>query len=208
MWHSAFDLDSPSKDVPCNLVITFQRDFNGHLDMTVFCRSNDIIWGAYGANAVHLSMLQEYMAIWIGCPIGTYRQISVNWHAYLEPFQKIENLIHAAFWCPYTEKEIRTLPLSLGQGEDAIRYFDDQLDQLLLDFDTGFIRPHRQTAFLFLEQAYILLKAHDLWRTLKAPERYDQALDILHTADQSLDWVVAAKDWIKRRQKAYNENHV
>jgi thymidylate synthase len=205
MWHSTFDLDTLSKDVPCNLVVTFQRDFNGHLDMTVFCRSNDIIWGCFGANVVHFSMLQEYMSAWIGCPIGIYRQVSVNWHAYLEPFKKVESLIHKPFWCPYDDKSVRVLPMLLETGNKAIEDFDSQLDQLLLDVDTSFIRQHKQTGTLFLEQAYILLKAHDLWKTLKTPDRYDRALDVIATADQSVDWVVAAKDWMMRRKKNFLE---
>jgi hypothetical protein len=97
----------------------------------------------------------------------------------------------------------------MGGGDFSIGKFDEQVDQLLLDFDTGFIRPHRQLGDLFFEQAYIILKAHDLWRTVKTPDRYERALDILHTADQSVDWVVAAKEWMKRRQRNYeakNEN--
>ena len=44
---------------------------NGRLQMTVHCRSNDIIWGTYGANAVHFSILQEYVAARIGVDLGT-----------------------------------------------------------------------------------------------------------------------------------------
>jgi thymidylate synthase len=52
------------------------------LDITVCCRSNDIIWGAYGANAVHFSVLQEYLAARIGVGVGRYYQVSNNFHAY------------------------------------------------------------------------------------------------------------------------------
>ena len=33
------------------------------LCMTVCNRSNDMLWGAYGANVVHMSMLQEFVAL-------------------------------------------------------------------------------------------------------------------------------------------------
>lgn len=58
------------------------------LDMTVCCRSNDILWGAYGANAVHMSFLQEYMAAAIGVAMGKYYQISNNFHLYTEVLSK------------------------------------------------------------------------------------------------------------------------
>lgn len=70
-----------SKDVPCNTHVYFDVRA-GVLNMTVCCRSNDIIWGAYGANAVHFSVLQEYMALRIGVAVGEYRQISNNYHLY------------------------------------------------------------------------------------------------------------------------------
>lgn len=74
--------DSNGIDVPCNHSITF-RHVNGKLDMTVLNRSNDIIWGALGANVVHMTMLHELIAFGAGIPIGTYRAFSNNAHVYL-----------------------------------------------------------------------------------------------------------------------------
>lgn len=80
-----------TKDQCCNLVVTFAirqahgfaKDYPGKfLDMTVFNRSNDLVWGALGANVVHFSMLQEYMAACIGVEVGMYHQITNNLHAY------------------------------------------------------------------------------------------------------------------------------
>lgn len=83
MWDPIVDgaIVGVSKDVPCNTQIYF-RIKEDTLDMTVCNRSNDIIWGCYGANAVHMSMLQEFVANAIGVPIGTYTQISNDWHIY------------------------------------------------------------------------------------------------------------------------------
>ena len=84
MWDPAsdpFSIDSGTKDVPCNTHIYFRRN-GGKLDMTVCCRSNDIVWGCYGANAVHMSYLQEFIAEALGWYIGTYYQMSNNWHLY------------------------------------------------------------------------------------------------------------------------------
>tara|TARA_Y100001937_G_scaffold24699_1_gene35425 strand:- start:8078 stop:9115 length:1038 start_codon:yes stop_codon:yes gene_type:complete len=87
MW-SIKDLNRDGKDVPCNTCIYFKiRD--GLLNMTVSNRSNDVIWGAYGANAVHMSMLQEYMASKIGVGIGVYNQVSDSYHAYEDIFDDL-----------------------------------------------------------------------------------------------------------------------
>ena len=80
MW-SPEDLRAESKDLPCNTVIYF-RVRDDCLDMTVSNRSNDIYWGAYGANAVHMSVLQEFMAAAIGVSVGFYYQMSNNYHLY------------------------------------------------------------------------------------------------------------------------------
>lgn len=71
------------KDVPCNTHTYFDCR-GGVLNMTVCNRSNDALWGAYGANIVHFSMLQEYIAARIGVPVGVYRQVSNNFHVYTD----------------------------------------------------------------------------------------------------------------------------
>jgi thymidylate synthase len=70
------------KDAACNLSVVFGVR-GKRLDATLFCRSNDIVWGAYGANAVHFSFLQEYVAAHAGLDVGTLTQVSVDWHGYI-----------------------------------------------------------------------------------------------------------------------------
>ena len=91
MWDPDHDLLAEVKDRPCNTHIYFDTRPTGpiaeghpprRLNMTVCCRSNDALWGAYGANAVHLSILQEVLATELKVPVGVYRQMSNNLHAY------------------------------------------------------------------------------------------------------------------------------
>lgn len=83
MWDAKHDLGHNMKDHPCNTSIYLKvREHN--LDMTVTCRSNDAIYGAYGANVVHMSMLQEYLAARIGVGIGNYTQVSDSLHVYTD----------------------------------------------------------------------------------------------------------------------------
>ena len=82
MWSANLDLNqNMAKDIPCNTHAYFERR-NESLDMTVCCRSNDIIWGAYGANAVHFSILQQFLAEALGLKQGVYNQFSNNYHLY------------------------------------------------------------------------------------------------------------------------------
>ncbi len=86
IWDPIRDLGAESKDIPCNdMVLLKIRD--GKLNLTVCNRSNDIVWGAYGANAVQFSILQQYLAAQIGVGVGVYTQVSDSMHAYLDnPF--------------------------------------------------------------------------------------------------------------------------
>lgn len=91
MWDGDLDpykVNANGKDVPCNTHIYAWIDPAGALSLTVCCRSNDIIWGAYGANAVHFSVLQEFLASAIGVPMGRLYQVSNNFHAYVEVMEK------------------------------------------------------------------------------------------------------------------------
>jgi thymidylate synthase len=95
MWNVEDDLlkSQFSKDVCCNLSVCFsiRKGLRSGkmvpiLDMTVFNRSNDAIWGTTGANAVHFSFLQEYVASHLGIGVGYYHQITNNLHVYTERF--------------------------------------------------------------------------------------------------------------------------
>ena len=77
------DLNKDTRDKSCNMSIVF-RMRKQRLDMTVYNRSNDMIWGAYGANVVQFSMIQEYVAASLGVKMGTYTQVSNSFHVYTE----------------------------------------------------------------------------------------------------------------------------
>lgn len=83
MWSPGSDLHQNSKDIPCNTQVYFDLR-GGDLNATVTCRSNDILWGAYGANAVHFSVLQEWLATALKVPVGEMRQFSNNFHLYTD----------------------------------------------------------------------------------------------------------------------------
>lgn len=85
MWSPELDLGRDGADLPCNTTIYFAKR-GDTLDMTVCCRSNDIMWGAYGANAVHMSVLQEVIAHAVSLNVGRYYQVSNNYHIYTDIF--------------------------------------------------------------------------------------------------------------------------
>jgi hypothetical protein len=70
-----------SKDIPCNDTLSFNIR-EGKLHLTVYNRSNDMVWGAYGANVVQFSSLLEMMAGILDVEVGTYSQVSNSFHVY------------------------------------------------------------------------------------------------------------------------------
>lgn len=80
------------KDFACNQQVLFTTrpaitatgEQHYILDITVTNRSNDLVYGAMGSNLFHFSMLHEYIAYHADMEVGSYYQMSVNMHLYLE----------------------------------------------------------------------------------------------------------------------------
>lgn len=136
MWDPTFDLE-PHNDLPCNTHIYFRvrnekvHGYGMQLDMTVCNRSNDLIWGALGANVVHMTFLHELIALAAGYDIGTYRVLSNNLHVYTG-MPRYEEIMRER-WSPnpchgrmklLNEKE--TLADFLHDAQDFLTNTDDQ----------------------------------------------------------------------------------
>lgn len=91
MWDASKDLNYKGNDAPCNISIMCRVD-GGMLDFTITNRSNDLVWGLCGANAVHMSILQEYMARRIGVPVGTWYHLTNNLHVYERHWELMSNV--------------------------------------------------------------------------------------------------------------------
>lgn len=206
MWDADVDLGRQGRDLPCNTIATFQRGINGELNLTVFCRSNDIVWGAYGANAVQFGTLLEYMALWIGCPVGTYEQISVNWHGYLSTLDQVKGIRPDRMGFvpnPYTTHDVLMVPMSLDGGIHAL---DNLIETILYDVDSGFAehsKEHEPDPFQtpWTSMVYTVLRAHHVYKMAKdSPKRFTDALEVLGAyPNQKADWIVAATQWVQRR---------
>jgi hypothetical protein len=149
-------------------------------------RSNDVIWGAYGSNVVHFSMLQELIASELGVECGTYTQMSNNFHLYTD--------------LPLVQKYLRTPPDAhdndayltgarvfpmLHEGETIEAFTSDCLGLVAgrRDFYTRFVS----------EVAHPLMQAY-LARKSGFPIR--KFMDAI--AD--CDWKLAFQQWCVRRE--------
>src|SRR5262249_10880863 len=127
IWDAEADLGVSSVDLACNTQAMFKVR-GGKLNITVLNRSNDIIWGCDGANAVQLSMLLEFMAARIGVEPGLYRQVSDSFHAYEDTWPKISGIGDRFGGDPYVREEVSVYPLVAAAEDfdaDLQRWFDD-----------------------------------------------------------------------------------
>ena len=86
IYNPQFDnISYQGKDTPCNLQVLFKIRDN-KLDITVFNRSNDLIYGTFGANLCQFATIQEVVASWLKIEVGTYYQVTDSLHTYLEDY--------------------------------------------------------------------------------------------------------------------------
>lgn len=200
MWDSSWVVDYGSDDLrgdfrdrPCNTHAYF-RIKDGSLDMMVCCRSNDAVWGAYGANAVHFSFLQEYLAAMIGVKVGVYHQMSFNFHAYTNVLEKLGE--------PELDDRYalgNAGPVDLVDDPDI---FDEELQDLLAVIDNDSWATHDRLGYYqnrFLGDTVApMLYAHSLWRHKGGAAR-ERALDVAENEIAAPDWRTAAVEWMERR---------
>lgn len=206
MWDATFNVDYDVvvgaddlrgnwKTRPCNTHCYFRAQEDGTLDMTLLCRSNDIIYGAYGANAVHFSFMQQYVAALAGLMVGKLYQFSNNFHAYEEVLDKLHL------------RDAPPVPVSGYPGYTAFvtdtMTFDDEIRHALNLIDIGGLdNPLRPDTVSyrnkFLYQTFLpMMQAHRQFK-LGHPAL---ALSI-QSSVVSLDWRIAGRDWLARRIKA------
>lgn len=194
----AEDLTGSWKDRPCNThaYLRMREDSSVLvLDLSVLCRSNDIVWGAYGANAVHFSFLQEYLAGRIGCGVGKLYQFSNNYHGYVRELDRIGDPITLLDeYDPYESGEISTLPIG-----SAWEKWDQDLHLFMTAHDNlwrtgvGPAFPITSNSW-FAHTAWPLVVSNWYWRA----GDFDSALHWAGRIDAP-DWRRACTEWLNRR---------
>ena len=187
LWDTA-DFNKSTLDKACNTQLIFEIQ-NGRLNMTTFSRSNDMWYGYAGANIVHFTIIQEFLAIALNVQIGEYRTISNNLHLYTKLYN--------------AEEYVNNPPTS-----------SDDFDY----YSTGAVKPldlYYGDWKTFLEECEIFCDApfapydykheffkHVAWPMAKvSQERKNKTSDGKSYADRIMasDWKVAVQQWIMRR---------
>lgn len=191
MWDCDFDLDQTKNDLPCNTHIYFDCR-GGVLNMTVCNRSNDILWGAYGANAVHMSMLQEIIAAGVGVPMGVYRQMSNNFHAYTDN-DVVKHFMENGVQDYDCYGGFFTTHMPLIHGDETVEMFLTDCELLVSEWAT-IADPVFNTKF-FQVIAFQLFSAY----LARKDERHMVRRDDFTVEQLTNDWVSAFLGWCERR---------
>ena len=174
-----------SKDVPCNTHIYFMVR-GGVLDMTVMNRSNDAVWGAFGANAVHMSVLLEVVAALARQNVGRYWQITNNLHIYTEipkVMDAVNNLVQDD---RYQKSKLQPFPLVKAP------------DSFLLECERFVKQPwdtHWQNPFFY----YVARPMYMAWKAYKNGSFSEAASWASQIEDDA--WSIACTNWLMRRKK-------
>ena len=221
MWNVEDDLlkIGSSKDVCCNLSVMFsirtildsdksataestraRLRSTQYLDMTVTNRSNDMVWGLLGANYVHFTFLQEYMAARLGCEVGLYHHFTNNLHVYEWNWKPDEwlnehEIMHDEYKNIEDGSEFKTIPLIknpeifeqelpiLVEHFNGVHKTNYEIDNLLEPFFRKVAGPALR-AFQF----------HKLGETITGIRMCELI--------EANDWRFACTQWLQRRAKA------
>ncbi|MDB5177561.1 MAG: hypothetical protein JWN75_1229 [Candidatus Saccharibacteria bacterium] len=208
MWDGKSDplaADNGSKDVPCNTQIYLRvREpaksgelSRAELDMTVTCRSNDLLLGAHGANAVHFSVLQEYLASRIGVGVGRMYQVSNNYHLYTNSCDPWA-LLRAQGGVAY-RSETPIKPYPLFDWDRKPEEWDEDLEMWWNDPAKVGLRHS-----FFTRVATPIFFSHKAFRDKSNPERFDAALEIIDQC-AATDWKLACRTWLARMKQAADD---
>lgn len=195
--------ETGSKDVCCNLSVIFSiRDCSGwnsihdehqelhYLDMTVFNRSNDLIWGTLGANAVHFSFLQEYMANMLGVEVGYYNQISNNLHVYLNNFDPL-------LWLETCGECIETRDFKLVENKATFR---KELQYVLDRYKSVSENDHSAPLNMDHDNCFLDFICIPMFEAFRAYKLKDKNMTKLWMSKiEHRDWQLACAYWITKR---------
>jgi hypothetical protein len=163
-----------------------------YLNMVVFNRSNDLVWGMLGANVVQFSMLQEYLAAHLGLDVGRYDQVTADLHAYTDTWEPEKWLADVPHWQhAYERHNWSPTPLVA-----SLKAFEEQLPDFVeyhKEWCHGKPLPCWTEPFL-KEVAHPMCMVYGFYKR----GEYKSCLRWLELV-VSPDWRAAAQGWVARR---------
>lgn len=180
MWDPNTDWMPHWKDRPCNTHVYF-RIIEDELHMTVCNRSNDVVWGMFGANIVHMTYLQELVACALDVMLGSYRVVTNNMHFYPDLYPnaaEIWNASRVEYLNPACDH-----PIMSPMAEELGQFLNDC--HLFVNGVTDVGSPWLSDVAYPMRQAYLDKENSEAWAALICDD----------------GWRVACKEWLKRNRR-------
>ncbi len=145
-----------TKDFPCSRLLHFQRQpQSDKLNLTVYMRSNDFMWGASAVNIFNFTFMLEYFAQILNLEIGDYYHIANNFH-YYDQYEKDLRLISNI-------KDVNDNGFKYSKSFQSLSDFDKLINKLiieeeklrlgkanrLIDFEDNFFNDWYKTFYSF-----------------------------------------------------------
>lgn len=188
MWYPTTDLNASYKDLPCNTHIYFAVK-GDQLNMTVCNRSNDLLWGMCGANAVHFSFLQEFIADALGLSVGSYYHFTNNMHLYLN----VDMAKHFLLNPPLDA-------FDMYKGNQERKPYESITTQQTWGTFLNDLPAFFERKYLMMESEFLMLVAMPMQEFYLQRKEGTVNVEILHNMPEC-DWKHAALDWAFRHVK-------
>ncbi len=153
-----------TKDFPCTRVLHFQKKANENkLNLTVYMRSNDFLWGASAVNIFNFTFMLEYFSKILSLDIGYYYHIAGNFHYYenfettIKEISKVKNYQDIGF--KYDKSfnslsEFDQLLVKLEIAEQELRTGNNKI----FDFQDDFFNDWYKAFYVFNTKNRITFK--------------------------------------------------
>ncbi len=145
-----------TRDFPCTRLLHFQKHpQKNSLNLTVYMRSNDFMWGASAVNIFNFTFIQEYFAQILNLEIGEYYHIANNFHYYEEFGKQIHEISNSSY--------SNDTGFNYAKSFNSLEEFDAKLYQLhreeeklrtkkceeIIDFEDDFFNDWFKTFYCF-----------------------------------------------------------
>jgi len=175
IWDSK-DLNKTTFDKACNMTLVFSIVQN-RLQLIVYNRSNDLVFGGVtGANPVHFSYFQQWVADMLGLKMGILYFVTANGHVYTELYDHWKIMD----WTKYKNipATYSILPATLSSFEHlceeviAYKYINSKFHNVHLDC---IVKP-MLNAFLVRKYRGDVKEAISLIKEIKCEALYDASM--------------------------------
>ncbi|HML70203.1 MAG TPA: thymidylate synthase [Macellibacteroides fermentans] len=144
-----------TKDFPCTRSLHFMKHpAENKLNLTVYMRSNDILWGASAVNIFNFTFIQEYFAHIMDLQVGDYYHIVNNFHFYedkrteIEIISNVNNYIDESYDYKYSFNSLEEFDSKLLRlMEEEFKLIND--NETIFDFNDEFFNDWYKVFYCF-----------------------------------------------------------